>query len=142
MKHLVAAACLALSACVAVPAMRLDTSWRGEAHPGVMSNLAFDLDGTASWDIELPAGRETYELKYVLASNPDRTPAVGALPPSFLDFSGFDRGPLAGKTLYGIAHWDEETLLYEAAAGDPGEGGDVVRPKAFTAEARRFTRVR
>ena len=133
---------MALPACVAVAHSRLDTAWRGEAHPGVMSNLAFDLDGKARWDFELPAGRETYELNYVLARNPDHEFLNQTSPGSFLDFSGFDRGPLAGKTLYGIAHWDEETLLYEAAAGDPGEGGDVVRPKAFTDQARRFQRVR
>jgi hypothetical protein len=141
MKRLLALVLLAFAACYATSASRLDTTWKGEAHPGVMSTLAFGLDGKARWTFELPGGPQVYELEYELSDNPDRTPRGALFPPMFLDFRGFESGPFAGKTLYGIAHWDAETLVYEAVPGDPESGGDAVRPKDFTGEARRFTRV-
>ncbi len=134
MKQLFAIALLALSSCRVVSHMRMDTIWKGEAHPGVMSTLAFDLEGAARWTFDLPSGSDVYELKYELAS--------AAPGPMHLDFTGFTKGPFAGKTLYGIAEWNEETLRFDAKPGDPGKGGDVVRPKAFTDQARVFKRVR
>ncbi len=114
--------------------MRMDTIWKGEAHPGVMSTLAFELDGDAHWTFDLPSGSEVYELKYELES--DRTG------PMHLDFTGFTKGPFAGKTLYGIAEWNEATLRLDATPGDSGKGGDVVRPKAFSDQTRVFKRVK
>ncbi len=112
----------------------MDTVWKGEAHPGVMSTLAFDLDGGARWTFDLPSGSDAYELKYELKSDHSG--------PTHLDFTGFTKGPFAGKTLYGIAEWNDETLRLDAQPGDPGKGGDVVRPKAFTEQTRVFKRVR
>lgn len=142
MKNLLACVLLALAACVVTRSMRLDTTWKGEAHPGVMSTLAFGLDGELRWTFDLPDRVEVYELEYELSENPDRTPTGGPMRPMHLDIRGFDKGPFVGKTLYGIARWDEATLVYEAVPGDPKSGGDAVRPKDFTGEARTFTRVR
>ena len=133
MKSLLACGLALLSSCVAVSHARMDTTWRGEAHPGVMSTLSFKLDGSARWTFDLPSGAETYDVQYELDM---------ADPFPHLDFSGFASGPLAGKTLYGIADWDDDTLRYDARPGDPAQGGDGVRPTAFTAETRRFERVR
>jgi len=133
MKYMLAVASLALSSCVAVAHSRLDTTWRGEAHPGVMSTLAFDLGGGAQWTFELASGSDVYDLKYEL-----NNPPSGHM---HLDFAGFTKGPFAGKTLYGIAEWDEETLRVDARPGDPGKDGVAVRPKAFTDQTRVFKRV-
>ena len=134
MKYLLAVASFALAACVAVSHTRMDTTWKGEAHPGVMSTLAFELDGDARWSFDLPSGSDVYELKYDLVS--------AAPGPMHLDFTGFTKGPFAGKTLYGIAEWNEETLRFDAKPGDPGKDGDAVRPIAFTDQTRVFKRAR
>ena len=135
MKHLLAIASFALASCASVTheQWKLDQTWAGEVHPGVMSTLAFDLDGSARWSFELPAGSEVYELKYEL-----KRESSG---PAHLDFTGFTQGPFAGKTLYGIAEWDEKTLRLDANPGDSGKGGDSVRPQTFSDQTRVFKRV-
>ena len=142
MRILICALLFGFTSCVAECHTRLDTTWQGEAHPGVMSTLAFDLKGHARWTFDLPSGAETYDLKYELTQ--DRTrPQIGiAQTPDNLDFTGFTKGPYAGKTLYGIAVWDSETLRLDAQPGDPKQGGDSVRPKEFTDHALTFKRVR
>ena len=133
MKKLFSAVLLVLASCAIVRSVALDSTWKGEVHPGVMSTLEFNSNGNLRWTFELPTGTDVYELEYEIDFDTE---------PHHVDITGFNKGPLAGQSLYGIAKWDDDILTVEALPGAPGNGGEDIRPTEFSAQARTFKRVR
>lgn len=84
--------------------------------------LVFQPEGKALWLIKFGSRFDTSTIQYDY--NCKQKPAT-------LDLSGFQSGPLTGKTLYGILEWANDTAFrFDAEAG----GSEEVRPKTFNAE--------
>lgn len=84
--------------------------------------LSFNPDGTAFWLVKFGSQFDTFPITYVYDCS-KKVPT--------LDLSGFQSGPLLGKTLFGIIEWSNDSIFrYDAEAGSsPSE-----RPAAFNAE--------
>ena len=89
----------------------------------------FQPDGKALWLIQFGSTFDTFPIEYRYDCK--RQPAA-------LDLSGFQTGPLTGKTLFGILEWASDTAFRFDA--EPGTSPDV-RPKTFNSEqAQRYFR--
>jgi hypothetical protein len=84
--------------------------------------LAFEPDGKALWLIKFGSQFDTFRIAYRYDCKQK--------PPS-LDLSGFQSGPLAGKTLFGIVEWSSDSVFrFDAEAGLSPEA----RPTKFNPE--------
>jgi hypothetical protein len=127
----------ALLVAVSAPAARAQQpsilgGWSGVDGRGVKQTLEFREDGKATWRLEMPQGGMSLDIRYAYdaASSPKR-----------LDLFGFESGPLAGRTLYGIVEFTTEgALRFDCEPGGPGDG-DKVRPAAFTEQTVTYERV-
>ncbi len=96
--------------------------WSGTDARGGTQTWTFRDDGTATW--RFAGSGEAFEVRWRLDA---------ATTPHCLDVTGFDRGPLQGKTLFGIAEFTPVgTLRWDCEPGPADAGGDGVRPTAFT----------
>ncbi|MBV6443614.1 MAG: hypothetical protein DYG98_00400 [Haliscomenobacteraceae bacterium CHB4] len=84
--------------------------------------LVFQPDGKALWLIQFGSQFDTFPIRYTYDCS--RNPAT-------LDLSGFQAGPLTGKTLFGILEWAGDTVFRFDA--EPGASPEV-RPKTFNVE--------
>ena len=100
-------------------------TWEGD---GMV--LAVREDRSAVWTLDTPGGRESFDVAWSLDASAE---------PQHFDVSGFDRGPLAGQTLYGIVEFtDPDTLRWDAAPGPAGAAdAEAVRPTVFSPEDTR-----
>ena len=101
--------------------------WEGD---GMVLNLR--ADGTGTWTV--PAVPDGFEVTWTFDAS-DR--------PFHFDLSGFESGPLAGKTLYGIVMMpDRDTLRWDAEPGPAGGDGASVRPSQLMPDDTRTLRRR
>jgi hypothetical protein len=87
-------------------------------------------DHTAVWTLDTPGGRESFAVAWSHDASVE---------PQRFDVSGFERGPLAGQTLYGIVELTgPDTLRWDAAPGPAGAAdAEAVRPTTFSPEDTR-----
>ncbi|GMR12542.1 MAG: hypothetical protein BMS9Abin29_0732 [Gemmatimonadota bacterium] len=108
---------LDLEAAITAPTLadRLLGAWNGgNATRGRMS-FVFAADQTVVWVIYPPSGPDTLRINY------RATEVDGRLE---IDLSGFDRGPLAGLDMYGLAIFDgNDSLRIDFEPGPPGGPG-------------------
>ncbi|MBX2893717.1 MAG: hypothetical protein KF734_22570 [Saprospiraceae bacterium] len=84
--------------------------------------LLFQPDGRALWLFKFGSEFDTFPARYQYDCRQK---------PATLDLSGFQTGPLTGKTLYGIIEWASDTAFrFDAESGTSPE----VRPKTFSVE--------
>ncbi|TNE50726.1 MAG: hypothetical protein EP344_17195 [Bacteroidetes bacterium] len=82
----------------------------------------FKPDGKALWLVRFGSQVDTIAMEY--RYDCQKTPVE-------LDLSGFNSGPLEGKTLFGILEWVSDTSFrFDAEAGP----GPEVRPATFESE--------
>lgn len=104
--------------------------WKGTDPRGGPHTLALRDDGTATWTFE--GSGEAFEIRWRLDA---------LVVPHRLDLTGFDRGPLAGKTLFGIAEMTPEgALRFDCEPGAADGSGEEARPKGFTGHAVEYRR--
>ncbi len=107
--------------------------WTGENAAGYRMAFVFRGDGTAAWIVTGADVADSLEIRYEF----DRSAE-----PHHLDLTGFEHGPLAGVTMYGILEFvDNDTFRLSLEPGPPGEEGAAARPAEFTDEAVSFARV-
>lgn len=82
----------------------------------------FQPDGKALWLIQFGSQFDTFSIQYQYDCKQK---------PATLDLSGFQSGPLTGKTLFGILEWSSDTAF--RFDGEPGASPEV-RPKTFDLE--------
>jgi hypothetical protein len=89
----------------------------------------FEAGGKALWLVQFGSKFDTFPIHYQYDCK--QTPAT-------LDLSGFQSGPLSGKTLFGIVEWASDTVFRFDC--EPGSAPDV-RPATFNpAQAQRYFR--
>lgn len=89
----------------------------------------FEPSGKALWLVQFGSKFDTFPIHYQY--NCKQKPAT-------LDLSGFQSGPLSGKTLFGIVEWASDSVFRFDA--EPGTAPDV-RPATFNPEqAQRYFR--
>lgn len=82
----------------------------------------FQGNGKALWLVRFGSQTDTFVMDYRYDCRKQ---------PAELDLSGFQTGPLGGKTLYGILEWsNDSTFRFDAEAGTQAD----VRPQAFATE--------
>lgn len=87
----------------------------------------FKPDGKALWLIKFGSKFDTFPIQYRYDCKQK---------PATLDLSGFQSGPLTGRTLFGILEWVGDTIFRFDA--EPGASPEV-RPTMFNAEqAQRY----
>lgn len=89
----------------------------------------FEPNGKALWLVRFGSQIDTFAMEYQYDCK--KQPAV-------LDLSGFQTGPLSGKTLYGILEWNSDSSFrFDSEAGI----GPDVRPLTFeTDQTQKFYR--
>lgn len=128
---------------VAPAAARIAGTWEGEDR----SRFHFERDGRVSWIIPRAGKADTFALRYSLAPLPATADAAGgAGSTSALDITGFDRGSLAGRTLYCLAILGDaanaDVLRMDCAPGPTTAAGAERRPARLSGQARTYRRVR
>jgi hypothetical protein len=84
--------------------------------------LVFQPEGKALWLLQFGSEFDTFPIQY--RYDCDQQPIM-------LDLTGFQTGPLMGKTLFGILEWASDTAFrFDAEAGSSPE----LRPKTFNME--------
>lgn len=84
--------------------------------------LRFSPNGKALWLIKFGSQYDTFPISYAYNCK-EKIPT--------LDLSGFQSGPLAGKTLYGIIEWSSDSVFrFDAEPGTTPEA----RPAEFNSE--------
>lgn len=84
--------------------------------------LVFQPEGKALWLIKFGSEFDTFPIQYRYDCDPK---------PATLDLTGFQSGPLTGKTLFGILEWASDTAFrFDAEAGASPE----LRPQTFKVE--------
>lgn len=91
--------------------------------------FTFQGDGKALWLIKFGSQFDSFPITYRYDCSQNK---------ATLDLSDFKSGPLAGKTLYGIIEWSNDSVFrFDSEAGASSEA----RPKTMDAEhAGRFFR--
>lgn len=84
--------------------------------------FVFQPDGKGLWLIQFGSNFDTFPMQYKYSC--DAKPAT-------LDLTGFQSGPLTGKTLFGIVDWTNDTVFRFDA--EPGTSAEV-RPEVFNPE--------
>lgn len=84
--------------------------------------FSFEPEGKALWLIKFGSQFDTFPITYRY----DCKQKVATL-----DLTGFQTGPLAGKTLFGIVEWSSDSVFRFDA--EPGTS-PVARPTTFNAE--------
>jgi hypothetical protein len=84
--------------------------------------LSFQPNGKALWLIKFGSQYDTFPITYTYNCK-EKIPT--------LDLSGFQNGPLAGKTLYGIIEWSSDSVFRIDA--EPGTSPET-RPSTFNSE--------
>jgi hypothetical protein len=114
---------LLLGGCGEAAHPSLEGTWVGEDAEGSRQTLIFRDDNTATWKIESSQFTGSFDIDYTFDASTT---------PHHLDLSGFDTGPLAGRTLYGIMAFDgDESFRLDVEPGETGEDGAVARPLVF-----------
>ena len=104
--------------------------WSSTHEQSGPNTFTFRPSGSATWTFDAPEVG-TFELMYEINY---RTR------PHLIELSGFDRGVLAGRVLYGLLEFlDDNRFRFAADAGEPGD--DDGRPRDFT-DAQVYTRER
>ncbi len=103
-------------------------TWSSTHEQSGPNTLTFRPDGSVTWTFDAPEVG-TFQLLYEVNYRSR---------PHHIELSGFDRGVLAGRVLYGIFEFlDANRFRFDAEAGDVGNDGN--RPRDFT-EAYVYTR--
>lgn len=114
---------LLLGGCGEAAHPSLEGTWVGEDAEGSRQTLIFRDDNTATWKIESSQFTGSFDIDYTFDASTT---------PHHLDLSGFDTGPLAGRTLYGIMAFDgDESFRLDVEPGEIGEDGAAARPLVF-----------
>lgn len=89
----------------------------------------FKPDGKALWLVRFGSQIDTFTSDYRYDCKTK---------PAELDFSGFQSGPLSGKTLFGILEWNSDSSFrFDSEAGTDAQ----IRPTAFeTDQTQKFYR--
>ncbi len=120
----------ALSACSEPPEPLLG-EWVSVGSERPPMTYIFEGEGRMKWVLELETGPDTFPVAYRVDYRTD---------PVLLDVGPWADGPLAGRTLFGIAEIqgpDRFVVDFEPANPD-GDGSD--RPAAFSDQAVTFVR--
>ena len=109
---------LAFSFCGDQPCRDLADSWTNREG----QTLVFQPGGKALWLIRFGSATDSFPISYRYDC---------AKSPAEIDFTGFQAGPLAGKSLFGIIEWKSDTSFrVDFESGTNAE----VRPKEFNSE--------
>jgi hypothetical protein len=102
-------------------------------HPqGGPNTFTFREDGTATWAFEAEMVG-TMELTYTIDYD---------VTPHHIEITGFESGPLAGVTMYGIIEFDEDVAFrVDFEPGPPDAAADEIRPNEFTHQTQFYTRI-
>ncbi len=120
----------ALAACAA-PSNFFEGEWISGAPTSPTVFCRIGADGRLQWTIDFPSGAETFDLAYRV--DPSARPIQ-------LDIGPWPDGPLAGRTLLGIAEIESpDRFRVDFEPGDPA-GDDSERPVAFSAQTLTFLR--
>jgi len=107
-------------------------AWSGRDASGSEQLFEFRTDGTLDWKVSSDAG--VFQLINLLYLRNEK------VHPETLNLSGFESGPLAGLTLYGLIDLSRpDTLIFDAEAGNSDDPS--VRPTGFTDSAVTYIRV-
>lgn len=107
--------CLPLFQCGDSSCTPLSGKWTN----GEGQSFQFQPGGKALWLVRFGSQVDTFRMEYRYDCKKQ---------PAELDFSGFDTGPLKGKTLYGILEWNSgASFRFDSEAGNSPEA----RPTAF-----------
>jgi hypothetical protein len=121
-----------VAACGRTPT--LQGEWRATDSRFGPHSLVFHRDGTAIWRQRSEDSSTTFALRYAVDESVE---------PPTLTLTGFDRGPLQGKVLYGILEFEGRyALRIDAEAGEPGADPETVRPRDFSSDTVTYERVR
>lgn len=102
-------------------------AWEGDDDTGFL----FRPDGTAIWFIPRSGEPDVFEIRYRLLEFGSR---FG------VDLTGFDRGPLSGRTLYCLGEMlSPERFRMDCEPGPPGSA--TGRPTAFGTSTRTYALV-
>jgi len=122
-----------LSQIIEISPTSLVGQWTGNDTSGAEHLFEFKSDGTADWMVS--AGGQQFQLENIhTAYNTDVMPFT-------LDLTGFQDGPLNGKTLFGIVEFSGDySMRFDA---DSGSGDDAsVRPSAFSNSTVEYRKIR
>lgn len=92
-------------------------------------SIYFLENGKALWLVRFGSTTDTFPMEYRYDCKKH---------PTELDLTGFQSGPLSGKSLYGIMEWDSDSSFrYDAETGTQAE----IRPATFeTDQTQKFYR--
>lgn len=109
---------LSLFGCDDTPCRELGGRWSNREG----QSFYFEPDGKALWLVRFGSKIDTFIMEYRYDCKKQ---------PAHLDLSGFQSGPLSGKTLYGILEWNSDTSFrFDAETGI----GPEARPGQFNTE--------
>ena len=116
---------LSLFSCNDTPCRELSGRWSNREG----QSFYFEPDGKALWLVRFGSQVDTFVMEYRYDCKKQ---------PVQLDLSGFQTGPLSGKTLYGILEWNSDSSFrFDAEAGI----GPESRPLTFeTDQTQKFFR--
>ena len=101
------------------PASLIIGKWQS-VKPDIGQTYIFKAGNKIDWIFNPGSGEDTFHLDYTL---------IDSVTPHFLDLSGFNRGPLEGMVLFGLAEFRQnDTLAFDFELSEPGQ---VIRPKDF-----------
>ena len=112
--------------CTEPPCRELNGQWTNREG----QSFYFQENGKALWLIRFGSQVDTFPMEYRYDCKKQ---------PAELDLSGFQTGPLSGKTLFGILEWNtDSSFRFDAEAGNRPE----IRPQTFeTDQTQKFYRV-
>ncbi|HMB93962.1 MAG TPA: hypothetical protein VKP65_24140 [Rhodothermales bacterium] len=110
----------------------LEGTWVGEDAEGSRQTLIFRDDNTATWKIESSQFTGSFDIDYTFDASTT---------PYHLDLTGFDTGPLTGRTLYGIIAFDgDESFRLDVEPGEVNGNGEEARPLTFSDQTVVYTK--
>ena len=99
-------------------------TWTGTYVEGHGMTFVFDGSGSAQWRVVRPEGTISFSLSYRIDLSTT---------PHAIELHGFQDGPLAGRTMYGIFELEgTDSFRLDLEPGEAGSTGDGVRPTEFS----------
>lgn len=119
--------------CQSQPSGQIIGQWTGRDSGGNEQVFVFRTDSTALWIFNPSSAQaDTFNLQYTI---------IYKASPTQLDLTGFNRGFLKGRTLYGIVEFaGADTFRVDFEPGPPDTNAADVRPRTFTEQTVTYTR--
>lgn len=124
---------LVLFSCQPKDPHKIIGKWSGEDGKGNKQIFLFKNDDTALWIFNPTAKADTFNLDYRISYSTS---------PAELDLSGFDRGFLKDKTLYGIVEFVHgDTFRVDFEPGPVDTIPKNIRPRSFTEQTVTYSKL-